>query len=139
MTHNSRSIIFTKVHTLATTTTVAPNRHDNDNEGRHLQHQPIPNPKPPRRVEAAIAAARRDSSRAPGMFFFFFLHEHASTNFKLYISTWQTKYMSWSAISTLILHRANSFLGIDAHVYEETLRTEGGYNGTQPYVYCRHQ
>ena len=73
------------------------------------------------------------------MFFFFFLHEHASTNSKLYISTWQTKYMSWSAISTLILHRANSFLGIDAHVYEETLRTEGGYNGTQPYVYCRHQ
>jgi hypothetical protein len=54
-----------------TTTTVTPNRHNNDNEGPHLRHQPIPNPKPPRHVEAATAAAagsRRDSSRAPGMF-----------------------------------------------------------------------
>jgi hypothetical protein len=38
------------------TTTVAPNLHDND-DGPHLQHQPIPNPKPPQRVKAATAAA----------------------------------------------------------------------------------
>jgi hypothetical protein len=61
-----------------TATTVAPNRHDNDNEGPHLQHQPIPNPKPPQRVKAVTAAAggsRRNSSRASGMFFsFFFYH-----------------------------------------------------------------
>ena len=54
---------------------LAPNRHDNDNEGPHLQHQPIPNPKPPRRVEAATAAGTRDKSRLePEVCFFLSFH-----------------------------------------------------------------